>query len=149
MVKFKPLDIACILYIVINVILVFMGLMYLFLGTFMSYHVDFTGLTEQDVTTFNAELMTLISILIRLVGVGNFNGGVASIIVTIFALRKGEKWAWAAGIISGAIIVIPNVILTYTVLATNFMYIIIIICMILWIAGVALSTYDIFYAEKE
>lgn len=121
-----------------------MGLLYLITGTFQSYHVDFIGLTATEVAAFNANLMILISIFIRMVGIGITTAGVAGLFLSIFPYRKGEKWAWVALFIVGFISVIPTMIITFPILGTTLLYVIFIIMLIIWILGILLSGYEIF-----
>jgi hypothetical protein len=142
--KIKLLNIAVILSIIVSAFYLLMGLLYLISGTFMSYHIDFTGLTATDVTAFNANLMILISIFIRMVGVGTTTAGVAGLFVSAIPFRKGEKWAWVALFVVGIISVVPVLIITFPVLGTTYLYIIFIIMLIVWISSIILSGYEIF-----
>jgi hypothetical protein len=121
-----------------------MGLLYLITGTFQSYHVDFIGETAADVAAYNANLMALISVFIRMVGIGITTTGIAGLFLSIIPFRKAERWAWVALFIGGIISVIPTLILTFPILGTTFLYVIFIIMLIIWILGIVLSGYEIF-----
>lgn len=121
-----------------------MGLLYLISGTFQAYHVDFIGETAASVEAYNANLMILIGVFIRMVGIGVTTSGFACLLIAIIPFRKGEKWAWIALFIGGIISVIPTLIITFPVLGTTFLYIIFIIMLIVWILGIVLSGYEIF-----
>ena len=147
--KLKLLNIGCILLIIIHSYLILVGIIYFFIGSFMPYHVEFTGLTASDVMAYNANLMTLIGVSIRLVGLGNLNTGFLNIIIIIFALKKREKWAWVCVLISSGINIIAHLVLTYAALSTSWMYLTMITCLILWILGIILSAIEIFSSEKQ
>ncbi|MFX1357994.1 MAG: hypothetical protein ACFFA8_12020 [Promethearchaeota archaeon] len=142
--KIKLLNIAVIFSIIVSAFYMLMGLLYLISGTFQSYHIDFTGLTVNDVTAFNANLMILIGIFIRMVGIGTTTAGLASLFITIIPFRKGEKWAWVALFLIGIIAIVPTLIITFPVLGATFLYIIFIIMLIIWILGIILSGYEMF-----
>jgi len=126
-----------------------MGLLYLITGTFQSYHVDFTGLTAQDVRTFNEDLMNLISIFIRMGGVSVLGLGVTNVLIIPYAFRKGMKWAWIVCLISGIVVLIPTLIITFPVLSPTYIYAIFIIAAILWLLAVLLAGYEIFIKKTE
>ena len=100
---------------------------------FQSYHIEFTGLTATDVTAFNANLMILISVYIRIIGVGNISGGLAGLLITLIPYRKGKKWAWFAVLITGMVSIVPTLIITNVVLGSHYLYMVFIISMIIWI----------------
>lgn len=147
MVKLKLLDIASIMYAFDVVLVLLMGLLYLITGTFQSYHIDFIGLTATDVTAFNANLMILISVYIRIIGVGNISGGLAGLLITLIPYRKGKKWAWFAVLITGMVSIVPTLIITNVVLGSHYLYMVFIIAMIIWIISLVLSTYEIFFRK--
>lgn len=148
MVKIKFIDIATILVVIDSIFIIFMGLMYLFTGTFQSYHIDFTGLTAADVASFNAELMVLISVFIRIIGTSTLTAGIAFLIIAIIPFRKKEKWAWLTIVILGGFLMIAILTITYVILATQILYIVFILALILWILSVILSTYDIYFKKE-
>ncbi len=145
--KLKLLDIASILYALDNVLVLLMGLLYLISGTFQPYHIEFTGLTATDVTAFNANLMILIGLSIRMIGVGNLSGGLAGLFITIIPYRKGKKWAWFAVLITGMVTIVPTLIITNVVLGSHYLYMVFIVAMIIWIISMVLSTYEIFFRK--
>ncbi|MFX1394791.1 MAG: hypothetical protein ACFFAH_14620 [Promethearchaeota archaeon] len=140
----KRLNIAIILSFIIYFQLIIVGIFYASLGTFMPYHIAFTGKTESDVNSYSSELMTLISILIRLLGFCNITIGIMGLFILYFAFRKREGWTWILGLITGCIGYIPNLILTYTVLGLGLMYILTIISFILCIKALGISYKEFF-----
>ena len=145
--KTKLFNIGYGLLILISTYLMLMGILYIFRGTFMAYHVEFTSLTEADVVAYSAELMTLISVFLRLLGVGNFCGGFLILIIIIFALNKGEKWAWIAVLVSSGTLLLVYLIFTYQVYGLGGMYLTFIASLILDIVGLALTAKPVFSVE--
>jgi hypothetical protein len=138
------LNVAIIIGFIIYVYIIFLGVIYASLGTFMPYHIVFTGKTESDVKAYSSELMTLISILIRLLGFSFINSGIIGIFILYFAFRKREKWSWILSLITGCIGYIPNMILTYTVIGLGIMYLFTIISFIFWIIAMSISYKEFF-----
>ena len=108
----RNLNIVVILFLITNTTLIITGAIYAILGTFMSYHVDYTGLTESEVTAYNPKLMILISVFIRLLGVNEMVIGISGIYINIYGIRKKEKWAWNLILIVSTMWFIPTSILT-------------------------------------
>ena len=108
----RNLNIVVILFLITNTILIITGAIYAILGTFMSYHVDYTGLTESEVASYNPKLMILISVFIRLLGVNEMVIGISGIYINIYGIRKKEKWAWNLILIVSTMWFIPTLILT-------------------------------------
>jgi len=140
----KRLNIAIILGFIIYVYIIFMGIIYASLGTFLPYHIAFTGKTESDVKAYSSELMILISILIRLLGFQFINTGITGLFILYFAFRKREKWSWISILITGCIGFIPNMILTYTVLGLGIMYLLMIILFIFFLIAASISYKEFF-----
>ena len=81
----------------------------------MSYHIDFIGITASDVTRYNSELMHLVSVFIRLIGVLQISFSIAAIFILFFAFRKKQKWSWYAFLLNLIVFSIPFSILTKSV----------------------------------
>lgn len=115
----RNLNIAIIIILINSVLLIITGAIYAILGTFMPYHVEYTGLTESEVAAYSPKLMFLISVFIRLFGVNVMITGISGIYITVYGIRKKEKWAWTGYLIAFTIYIIPNLILT--LLVTGFL----------------------------
>jgi len=100
----KRLNVAIILALIILIFSLLTSLIYAIFGTFMPYHIAFTGKTESDVSAYDTELMILIGIFIRLMGIYGIALFVANLFILLFGFRKKEKWAWFYYLISGCII---------------------------------------------
>jgi len=111
----KKLNIAIILMLVNAVLYMTIGFIYAISGTFMPYHVDFIGKTESDVRAYDAELMIVISALIRLLGFYLIALAIIAIFVTKFGIRERKKWAWYCYLIKYLVIIPPNLILTWMI----------------------------------
>ncbi len=71
--------------------------------------------------------------------------------IVLIPFRKGEKWAWYTALIAGGIALVGQLILVYiagSALASVFLPVSIIL-VIFWIAGIALSSKEIFSAIKK
>ncbi|MFX1336988.1 MAG: hypothetical protein ACFFDK_00105 [Promethearchaeota archaeon] len=115
----RNLNIAIIIILITSIFLIISGAIYAILGTFMPYHVEYTGLTESEVAAYSPKLMFLISVFIRLLGISVMIIGISSIYITVYGIRKKEKWAWTGYTIASSIYIIPNFILT--LLVTGFL----------------------------
>ena len=113
--KLSNLDIASILVLFNFVLLIIFGTVYSILGTFMSYHEAFIGITAEDVSTFNSNLMVFIGILIRGTGFCFIFIGIAGSIIIYFGFRKKEKWAWLVIVLALLLMNIPLIAFTYII----------------------------------
>lgn len=113
--KLSNLDICSILALFSYVLLLIFGTVYSILGTFMSYHEAFIGITAADVSTFNANLMVFIGILIRGTGFAFLFIGATGSIIIYFSFRKKEKWAWFVIVLSLLFMNIPLIAFTYII----------------------------------
>jgi hypothetical protein len=71
--------------------------------------------------------------------------------IVLVPFRKGEKWAWYTALIAGGIALVGQLILVYiagSALASVFLPVSVIL-VIFWIAGIALSSKEIFSANKK
>jgi hypothetical protein len=115
----RNLNIAVIIILISGIFLIISGAIYAILGTFMPYHVAYTGLTESEVAAYSPKLMFLISVFIRLLGVSVMIIGISSLYIAVYGIRKKEKWAWTGYAIASTLYTIPNFILT--LLVTGFL----------------------------
>ena len=113
--KLSNLDIASILILFGYVLLMIFGVVYSILGTLMSYHEAFIGITAADVSTFNSNLMVFIGILIRGTGFAFIFIGVTGTMVIYFSFRKKEKWAWFVVVLTLLLMGIPLIVVTYII----------------------------------
>jgi len=111
----RNLNVAIVLFLITDTLLIITGAIYAILGTFMPYHVEYTGLTESDVAAYSSKLMFLISVFIRLIGIYEMIIGISGIYITIYGFRKKEKWAWTILLIASLIFSIPTLIATITI----------------------------------
>lgn len=140
----KRLNVALILGFIIYAYFIVMGVIYASLGTFMPYHIAFTGKTESEVSSYSSKLMTLISILIRLMGFLFITIGIIGLFILYFAFRKREKWSWILSLITACTGNLPFMILTYTILGLGIMYLIMIILFIFLIIALSISYKEFF-----
>jgi hypothetical protein len=141
----KRLNIAIILLLINCVLVLMMGLLYAISGTFMAYHVAFTGKTASQVSSYDSELMFLISAFIRLIGFYLIAIAVFSIYIIIHGIKEKEKWAWFCVLFVYLIAVIPTIVITYMItglLGTPFLITVVLI--ILWIIALTYSYKEIF-----
>ena len=141
----KRLNIAIILLLINAVLVLISGLTYAILGTFMPYHVTFTGKTESEVSAYDTELMVLISAFIRLMGIYCIALAITAIFVTKYGIREREKWAWYGFLITYFIIIPPQLFITWTI--TGFFgmpFVNTVIVTILWIIALCVSYSEIF-----
>jgi len=138
--KSRRLNAAIVLLSICSAWYLFAGAVYAIEGTFMFYHVEFTGLTAADVSAYSAKLMTLFSVIIRLWGFLWIGTGLALVFVAFTALRQAQKWGWNLSLILGFFINIPaHIFYTAYVFAFHPMYILLYTVTILWIAALVVS----------
>jgi len=138
----RNLNIAIILLIILDIIMMIMGLLYIILGTFQTYHVDYIGMTASRVKSFNPKLMNLISMFIRMVGFGFLSVSIGGFIIIFTGFKKREKWAWMLYFLQHFMLAIPLVWITYIV--GGLALILVIIAWILLIIGIVLSYKEFF-----
>lgn len=138
----RNFNIAIILLIILDLIMIIMGLIYVILGTFLTYHVDYIGMTASRVRSFNPKLMNLISMFIRMLGFGFLSVSIGGLIIIFTGFKKREKWAWMLYLIQHLMLAIPLMWITYVV--GGLALILIIIGWILLIIGILLSYKEFF-----
>ncbi len=138
--KSRRLNAAIILLSISSAWYLLGGAVYAIEGTFMFYHVEFTGLTAADVLAYSPKLMTLFSVIIRLWGFLWIGTGIALLYAAFAGLRQARKWAWNVSLILGVFINIPaHILYTAYMFAFHPMYIVIYTATILWIAALVVS----------
>ena len=140
----KRLNVAIVLLLIVSLSGLIGSLIYTILGTFMPYHVAFTGKTESNVSGYDSELMILISVFIRLMGFYGISIAVANLFVLFFGFREREKWAWFYTLIIGCIMYGAILIITYTVLGLSITYLTFVASTVLWIIALVISYKEFF-----
>ncbi|MFX0070370.1 MAG: hypothetical protein ACFFAO_04690 [Candidatus Hermodarchaeota archaeon] len=141
----RNLNIAIVFFIFPCITLAIAGSIYAIFGTFMQYHIEYTGLTESEVAAYNSRLMFLISVLIRLLGVNMIAVGISILYITIYGIRKRKKWAWTSILLITIICTVPTLILTSIVVGIfGWAYLLYLFGTILLIIGLYLSYKEIF-----
>jgi hypothetical protein len=141
----KRLNIAIILLLINVVLILIMGLLYAILGTFMPYHVAFTGKTESQVSSYDTELMFLISSFIRLLGVYLTSIAILDIYVILNGIKEKEKWAWFCFLLSNIVVIIPTIVITYMITGIlGSPFLVTVVVTILWIIALLYSRKEIF-----
>lgn len=140
----KRLNIAIVLIFIIIISSFVLGLIYAILGTFLPYHVAFTGKTESNISAYDAELMILIGAFIRLMGIYVMTISIANLFILFFGFCKKEKWAWIYFLISVCIMFGSILILTFPVLGFNLSYFTFVAFLILGIIALLLSYKEFF-----
>jgi len=138
----KRLNIAIILLIILDLIILIMGLVYIITATFQSYHVDYMGITESQIRRFNPKLMVLISFFLRMVGFGFLSVSIGGFIIIFASFKKREKWSWLLYLIQHLLIATPLIWITLVVGGLSL--ILVIIGWILLILGMLLSYKEFF-----
>lgn len=138
----KNLNIAIIFLFLLDVLIMIMGILYVVLGTFQTYHIAYIGMNASKVRNFNPELMILISFFIRLIGFCFLSISIGSIIVIYTSFRKREKWSWIWYLIEHILIAVPLLWITYIV--GGLAFIILIVGWIFFIIGMTISYKDFF-----
>ncbi len=133
----KLLNIAAIAFIYGVAMTLIFGLLYVSSGSFQSYHETFMGINVADVSEFNANLMALISIFIRIIGFSFLALATILLYLILGPIRKGEKVAWIVMLIVVLLVPLPITILTGVIGGTP--YIVSITVLIGDFVGLALS----------
>jgi len=138
----RNMNIAIISLIILDLIMMIMGLLYVILGTFFTYHVDYIGMTASRVRSFNPKLMNLISMFIRMIGFGILSVSIGGLIIIFTGFKKREKGAWMLYLFQHLMLAIPLMWITYVVGGISL--ILVIIGWILLIIGLILSYKEFF-----
>ena len=105
----KRLNIAIILFLIVDLIVIFIGILYAIMG-FMPYHEKIIGKSPSKV---NSAVMNLIYILIRVNGFMFISKGVSGIYILFVGFRKKQKWAWITSLITVILGTLPTTILVF------------------------------------
>ncbi|MFX0070369.1 MAG: hypothetical protein ACFFAO_04685 [Candidatus Hermodarchaeota archaeon] len=138
----KKLNIAIVVLVILDAIILIMGLVYAITGTFQTYHIAYMGMTASRVKSFNSRLMTLISFFIRMVGFGFLAVSIGGLIIIHASFRKREKWSWIVYLIQHSFLAIPLTFITYVVGGLSL--ILVIVAIVLFIVGLVFSYKEIF-----
>lgn len=138
----RNFNIGIILLIILDIIFMIMGLLYVILGTFQTYHIDYIGMTASRVKTFNPKLMNLISMFIRMVGFGFLSVSLGGIILILTGFKKREKYSWLLYLMQHLLIAIPLIWITLVIGGLSL--ILVIVGWILLILGMVLSYKEFF-----
>ena len=126
----KMLNIAAILLLVGVVIVYLFGILYIASGSFQSYHETFMGgLTAEGVTTFNANLMVLIGVFIRIIGFSFLGIATLWLYLIVKPLREGDKLVWVINLVCVLLVPLPITLLTAVVGGTPFYVALIVLLM--------------------
>ena len=92
----KAFKVSWILLIIVHCVVIIMGLAAIFIP--QSYITKdyqlLTGHEWSDFVTSNPQISSYISILTFEIGILALAAGITALFITLFAYRKGEKWAW-------------------------------------------------------
>ena len=138
----KKLNIAIILFIIVNVIAIIIGTLYSILGL-MPYHRTSLGMSPSKINSFNPNIMPFIYIIIRVNGFLFLTSGINGLIVIYYGIRNKEKWAWLYNLVAFILISIPLVVLLYNeTFAMPFPLALFVF--IIWLIGLGISYKEIF-----
>lgn len=139
----KLFKIGSILILLVNLVLILFGAVYAFYGKLMPYHLAFLGMTPEEIYALNPNFLTLANLSIVLIGFLFLSNGIVNILIWYKSFRKGEKWAWLAVMLSGALVIIPLMGVIYIVAGFGFPFPLGLACLILWIVGILLSAKEV------
>lgn len=105
----KRLNIAIILFLIIDLILIFIGILYAIMG-FMPYHEEIIGTSPSKV---DSDVMKFIYTVIRVNGFMFITLGVTGIYILFVGFRKKEKWAWIYTLLVVALANFPTTLLIF------------------------------------
>lgn len=126
-----------------------LGVIYAVKGSFMPYHITFTGISEIDVYNFNPQLMKLISVFIRLLGITSICFSVTASIIVWFGMRKKARWAWFVCLFNTIGFSVPFTILTYSIVGiTGLPFILIAFCTVTLIVTLVSSFRELFCSQN-
>jgi len=101
---------------------------------------EFLPPTISEISVFSPELLDFMLFVTQTYGLFVLFGSLLFCIVALISYRKGEKWAWYAILVTGAIVTGAMIIMITHMSAHATVSIIMII---LWIAGLALPAKEI------
>lgn len=101
---------------------------------------EFLPPTISEIRVFSPELLDFMLFVTQTYGLFVLFGSLLFCIVALIPYRKGEKWAWYAMLVTGAIVTGASIIMITHMTAHATVSIILII---LWIAGLALPAKEI------
>jgi len=138
------LNIAIVLIFIIILSSFVLGLIYAIFGTFLPYHIAFTGKTESNVRAYDPELMILIEAFIRLMGIYVITISIANLFILFFGFRNKEKWAFIYFFLCVCIMFGSLLIFTFPILGFSMNYFYFVAFLILGIIALLLSYKEIF-----
>ena len=105
----KRLNIAIILLLIIDLMVVIIGILYAIMG-FMPYHERLIGKSPSKV---DSAVMNFIYTIIRVNGFMFITLGVTGIYILYVGFRKKEKWAWIYVLLTVALATFPTTLLVF------------------------------------
>ncbi len=100
--------------IIPSMLILYLGLFGLFYPyPYISFYLRRAG---TNINSLNVGIATILEIMFRANGLGMTMAGILAVFITLFSLRRGEKWAVSALIFAGTIGFIGEVILEIIIL---------------------------------
>lgn len=149
MTKSTIFTIGSIMLLCVNVVLILFGIVYAGYGTLMPYHINFVGMTPAEIYAYNPQLMILAGLSIRLIGFLFISNGIVNTLIWYYSFRKEELWSWLSVLVSGALIIIPLLAITFMVAGIGFPFPLILVCLIVWAIGIGLTMREVFRADES
>ena len=137
--KEKLMNISWFLASIPYVAALIFGILYAVTGTIQFYHESYIGLTPEDISSFNPELMILISLFIRVMGCLFMSIGIVGIFVIYFGYKKEQKMSWAIIFFTSFLGLVPLAVETFIIAGWGFPFPIVLICLICWISAIGIN----------
>ncbi|KPJ51361.1 hypothetical protein AMJ40_00225 [candidate division TA06 bacterium DG_26] len=102
-----------ILLVVVALVSCVFGLIYCFIPRPMPYHLQFIGVSLEEIGDFNPRLAQWVMFLIRIVGICFLSIGVLVIGIALKAFRRSERWAWVTVFPAAMVVIIPLTTITF------------------------------------
>ncbi|NVM52684.1 MAG: hypothetical protein HWN66_03190 [Candidatus Helarchaeota archaeon] len=126
--------------LIVNVVLILFGCIYAIRAELMPYHIEFIGASTYDTIANNyPNVLILSQLMIMLVGFLFLSIGTVYTFIWYYSFRKGEKWAWLAILVSGALILIPLMYVILIVAGFGFPFPVGCVSLILWVVAMAFT----------
>ncbi|MFX1256874.1 MAG: hypothetical protein ACFFAN_03365 [Promethearchaeota archaeon] len=106
----KRMNIAIVLFIIINIYGIIMGLGYAISG--IGYEREI-GMTSSQISNFNPRLMDFIRYMVRMTGFNVICISITNLFILNYSFRNKEKWAWIVLLITGTTINVAVLIGNY------------------------------------
>ncbi|MCP3682390.1 MAG: hypothetical protein GY861_06830 [bacterium] len=108
----KRLKFCSSLLLIVAIVVIIFGVFYCFTPKPLPYHLDFMGISFEEIQEFNPQLAELLMIFIKLAGTCFIGLGIIVAGIAFEPFRKAEKWSWIVTFSGSIIVLVPLLAMT-------------------------------------